>query len=146
MLHFFLFLGSLLTPDRLKWWSQVNIAVGFVLMFWVIAPILYCNTPSLYSFFFHSSTVTVTNVWNSAHFPISGRTVFDNTGSPYIAQNIITNGVLDPVKYAGYSPVFLPTILAVVYGGLFAVFPAILMHMFCKFLFCFIMNNIYHKF
>jgi len=80
-----------------------------------------------------------------AHFPISGRTAFDNTGSPYIAQNIITNGVFDPVKYAAYSPVFLPTICAVVYGTLFAVFPSIFTHMFCKFLLFWTTSNFYHK-
>jgi len=69
-----------------------------------------------------------------AYFPISARTAFDNTGSPYIARNIITNGVFDPVKYTAYSPVFLPTIFAVVHGTLFAAFSSIFMHMFRKFL------------
>jgi len=90
--------------------------------------------------------VTVTNVWNSAHLPISGRTAFDNTGSPYIGQNIITNGVLDPVKYAAYSPVFLPTTFAVIYGTSFAAFSSIFMHMFCKFLIFWTTNIFYHRF
>ena len=61
-------------------------------------------------------------------------------------QHVITNGVFDPVKYAAYSPVFLPMIFAVVYGAEFAAFPAIFMHMFCKFLLCCTVNMFYHKF
>jgi len=30
-----------------KWWYQMNTGVGFILMFWVIVPVLYCNAPSL---------------------------------------------------------------------------------------------------
>jgi len=70
-----------------------------------------------------------------AYFPISARMVFDNTGSPYLAQNIITNGVFDPAKYVAYSPVFLPTTLVLAYGAGFASFPAIFMYTFCKLLF-----------
>jgi len=61
--------------------------------------------------------------------------VFDNTGSSYIAQKIITNGVFDPAKYAAYSPVFLPTTLVLAYGAAFAAFPAVFMYTFCKLLF-----------
>jgi len=85
-------------------------------------------------------------VWNLAYFPISGRTAFDNTGSPYIAQNIITNGVFDPVNYVAYSPVFPSTTLAIIYGTSFAAFPAIFMHMFCKFLLSCTLNNFYQQF
>ena len=44
--HVSFLLVSLLIPIHFKWWCQVNTGVGFVLMFWVIAPILYCNAPS----------------------------------------------------------------------------------------------------
>jgi len=102
--------------------------------------------PLLDTLLFSTNLVTVTNVWNSAYFPISGQTVFNNTGSPYTVQSIITNGVFDHVKYAAYSPVFLLTIFALVYGTLFAAFPSIVMHMFRKFLLCCMLNNFYHKF
>jgi hypothetical protein len=42
----FLLSYLLLTPDFLQWWSQMNTAVGFLIMFWLIAPIIYCNVPS----------------------------------------------------------------------------------------------------
>ena len=66
---------------------------------------------------------------------MSARIPFDNTASPYIAQRIITNGVFDPAKYAAYSPVFMPTTLALSYGAAFAAFPAVFTHIFCELLF-----------
>lgn len=107
------FIGSpLVTP----WWSQMNTGVAFILMFWIIAPILYFS-----------------NAWNSAYFPISAYITFDNTGSPYVARNIITNGVFDPVKYAAYSPVFITTTYALACGIAFAAFPAVFIHTFLWF-------------
>jgi OPT family oligopeptide transporter len=87
----------------------------------------------------------VSNVWNSAYFPISGRISFDNTGSPYIAQRIITNSIFDPVKYAAYSPVFMPISLALTIGSAFAIIPAALMHTFCRFYVFYVLINIYYK-
>lgn len=78
---------------------------------------------------------TVKNVWNMGYLPISSHNSFDNTGSPYIVRNIVTNGVFDPVKYTEYSPVFLPTTLVLTYAAAFAAFPALFIHIFCKFLF-----------
>ncbi|KAF4623976.1 hypothetical protein D9613_001694 [Agrocybe pediades] len=107
------FIGSpLITP----WWSQMNTGVGFVIMFWLVAPILY-----------------FTNVWNSAYFPISAPINFDNQGSIYAAANILTDGVFDQEKYSAYSPVFLPTTLALAYGIAFAAFTAVFVHTFLWF-------------
>ncbi|KAF8168231.1 OPT oligopeptide transporter [Crassisporium funariophilum] len=107
------FIGSpLVTP----WWSQMNTGVAFVIMFWLVAPILYFS-----------------NVWNSAYFPISAYITWDNTGAPYQAKAIITDGIFDPVKYAAYSPVFMSTTLALAYGIAFAAFPAVFVHTFLWF-------------
>jgi len=107
------FIGSpLVTP----WWSQMNTGVAFLLMFWLIAPILY-----------------FTNAWNSAFFPISSYLVFDNTGQIYQAKSIISNGVFDQAKYSAYSPVFLSTTLALAYGIAFAAFPSVFVHTFLWF-------------
>ena len=83
---------------------------------------------------FYLTQTTVSNAWNSAYFPISAYISFDNTGSPYVARNIITNGVFDPVKYAAYSPVFISTTQALACGIAFAAFPAVFIHTFCKIL------------
>ena len=40
----------------------------------------------------------------------------------------MTNNIFDPVKYATYSPVFIPTTFALAYGTAFATFPAVFMH------------------
>ncbi|KAJ3513061.1 hypothetical protein NLJ89_g3166 [Agrocybe chaxingu] len=107
------FIGSpLVTP----WWSQMNTGVAFVIMFWIVAPILY-----------------FTNVWNSAYFPISAYISWDNTGMPYQAKQIVTDGIFDPEKYAAYSPVFMSVTLALAYGIAFAAFPAVFVHTFLWF-------------
>jgi OPT family small oligopeptide transporter len=107
------FIGSpLVTP----WWSQMNTGVAFVIMFWIIAPILY-----------------FTNTWNFAYFPISSYVTFDNTGALYQVQEIITNGVFNEAKYVAYSPVFLSTTLALAYGISFASFPSVFVHTFLWF-------------
>jgi hypothetical protein len=93
----------------------MNTGVSFVLFFWIITPILY-----------------FTNTWNSSYFPISTYRAYANDGKPYKVLNILTNGVLDPVKYAAYSPVFLSTTNALAYGLGFASLPSVLVHTFCK--------------
>ena len=97
----------------LQWWSQMNTGVAFIIIFWILTPILY-----------------FTNTWNSAYFPISMNRVFDNTGIPYDVKKIITNGIFDLEKYKAYSPVFIPVTLALAYGLCFAAFPAIFVHTF----------------
>jgi hypothetical protein len=72
--------------------------------------------------------------------------LFDNTGSPYIARKIITNGIFDPVKYAAYSPVFISATQCLAYGIAFAAFPAVFVHTFRKFLSLCAVPDIYHKF
>ena len=132
--HTFLLSCVLLTLGHSQWWSQMNGGLGFLLMFWIVAPILYCKTVDQFFLCFYWSNNIVTNVWNSAYFPISGHIAFDNTGSPYIIQNIITNNVFDPVKYAAYSPVFISITQALITGASFAALPALLIHTLCRFL------------
>ncbi|KAH6917448.1 glutathione transporter [Coprinopsis sp. MPI-PUGE-AT-0042] len=107
------FIGSpLVTP----WWSEMNTAVAFVLMFWLICPIIY-----------------FTNTWNTAFFPISSYYSFDNTAMPYAAKDILTNGVFDLAKYEAYSPVYMSATLALAYGIAFAAFPSVFSHTFLWF-------------
>ncbi|TFK28466.1 OPT superfamily oligopeptide transporter [Coprinopsis marcescibilis] len=107
------FIGSpLVTP----WWSEMNTAVAFLLFFWIICPIIY-----------------FTNAWNTAYFPISSYFSYDNQGFPYQAKEILTDGMFDPVKYAAYSPVFLPATFILAYGIAFAAFPSVFIHTFLWF-------------
>ena len=80
-----------------------------------------------------------------AHFPIFSFALFDNTGSHYNAQKIVTSGMFDPVKYAAYSPVYIPIMRALSYGSCFATFTATLVHIFCKLQFISTFLDIYHK-
>ncbi|KAJ2936585.1 hypothetical protein H1R20_g506, partial [Candolleomyces eurysporus] len=107
------YIGSpLITP----WWSQGNIAVGFVIFVWVITPVAY-----------------FTNTFHSAHFPIKTFQLFDNTGQRYQVQNILTNGTFDHDKYLAYSPPFLSISTAMSYGFAFATFSSIVVHTFLWF-------------
>jgi OPT family small oligopeptide transporter len=96
------------------WWSEANIAAAFVVLFWIICPILY-----------------FTNAFNSAYFPISGTTSFDNTGAEYNISAVVTaDGFFDEVAYAAYSPVFMNITLALAYGIAFASITALVVHTF----------------
>ncbi|EAU93222.2 glutathione transporter [Coprinopsis cinerea okayama7 len=107
------FIGSpLVTP----WWSEMNTAAGFIIMYWIICPILY-----------------FTNTWDSAYLPISSYYSFDNTGNVYQVKEVLTDGVFDQAKYSAYSPVFMSTALALLYGIAFAAFPSVFVHTFLWF-------------
>ena|SRR5258705_357722 len=93
----------------------MNTGVAFIIFFWILTPILY-----------------FTNTWNFAYFPISTYHAYANDGEPYKVLNILTNGVLDPAKYAAYSPVFLSSTNALAYGLAFAALPSVLVHTFCE--------------
>ncbi|KAG1715802.1 hypothetical protein ID866_1378 [Astraeus odoratus] len=101
--------SPLVTP----WWSEANTAVGLVLCFWIITPIIY-----------------FTNTWYTQYLPMSATITFDNTGMPYDPTQIVTNGVFDESKYSAYSPAFLPATLAIAYGVAFAAFASVIVHTF----------------
>jgi hypothetical protein len=62
--------------------------------------------------------------------PISGYTSFDNTGNPYSAAAIVTDGRFDQAKYEQYSPLYVSTALALAYGLAFAAFTSVMVHTF----------------
>ncbi|GAA5831595.1 hypothetical protein JCM3766R1_004946 [Sporobolomyces carnicolor] len=104
------YIGS---PLVIPWWAEVNVFCGFVLAFWIMAPIMY-----------------YTNVWDSAYLPISSSQVFDRFGLPYN-----TSAVIDPVTlslnetaYRAYSPLYLPITFATTYGITFMLSTAVLVH------------------
>ncbi|KAG6817630.1 hypothetical protein H0H87_006258 [Tephrocybe sp. NHM501043] len=108
------YIGSpLVTP----WWSQANTVIAFIVMFWIITPILY-----------------FTNAWDSGFLPISSTHIFDNTANRYDPRAIVTSeGLFDEAAYAAYSPALLPAALAVAIGVLFAAFVSIFVHTFLWF-------------
>jgi len=109
----------------------MNTGIAFVLMFWIIAPILYCAYCAMLTYSDTDDTfISVTNSNNFAYFPISSTFAFDNTGQPYQSSTIVTDGIFDHAKYVAYSPVFLSATQALGYGIAFASFPAVLVHTF----------------
>jgi OPT family small oligopeptide transporter len=96
-----------------QWWSEANIAVAFVVCFWIITPIVY-----------------YTNTFFTAFLPISSHETFDNTGVPYDVQAILNNGIFDAAKYETYSPLFITSAQLVGYGVAFASFTAVIVHTF----------------
>ncbi|KAM5532784.1 hypothetical protein V8D89_013581 [Ganoderma adspersum] len=104
-------LGS---PLVSPWWTEVNIFITFVIVYWVIAPIMY-----------------FTNTLFTGYFPISASTSFDNTGMPYNISAVITpDGLFDETLYKAYSPLFMSATLQLAYGTQFAVITAVVVHTF----------------
>ncbi|CAO3567528.1 unnamed protein product [Mortierella alpina] len=102
---------SALAPLVTPWWAQVNILVGFVVIAWIIAPIAYyCN------------------LWNSKMFPILTASLFKDDGTEYDKSMVMTNNVLDPVKYEAYGPLRMDSFFALTYGIGFAGLTATLTH------------------
>ncbi|KAF9409469.1 hypothetical protein BGZ94_001943, partial [Podila epigama] len=102
---------SALSPLVTPWWAQVNILVGFVVVAWIVAPIAY-----------------YTNLWDSKQFPILTAELFKEDGTPYNKSMVMTDNVLDPVKYAAYGPLRMDSFFALTYGIGFAGLSATLAH------------------
>ncbi|CAL1696779.1 unnamed protein product [Somion occarium] len=105
------YIGS---PLATPWWAEGNVAIGFVLFFWILTPALH-----------------YTNVWYSQYIPLMSREAFDNTGAHYDVMRILTSDFkFDMDKYKAYSPLFLSTTFAVSYGLSFASITATIVHVF----------------
>ncbi|KAH9178904.1 OPT-domain-containing protein [Lactarius sanguifluus] len=101
------------SPLVIPWWAQLNMMAGFVLVIWLICPIMWAK-----------------NVFFSQFMPISVPIPFDNTGAPYDLTAVVTNNTFDEAKYQQYSPMFLPITYAITYGTIFATYPAVIVHTF----------------
>jgi len=68
-------------------------------------------------------------VWNFAHFPISGDGAFDKFGEPYNVSRILTPlNTLNVTAYDEYSPLYLPIRFAFTYFLALAIFTCVLVH------------------
>lgn len=94
------YIGS---PLATPWWAEGNVAVGFVVFFWIITPILY-----------------FTNVWESQFMPIISRATYNNKGGLFNVSQVLTDNRFDVEKYKAYSPLFLPAAFAMSYALSFA--------------------------
>lgn len=93
-------------------WAIGNIFVAFVFWIWFVTPLLH-----------------FTNVWYGKYMPISTATGYDNTGALYNVSRVLNaNFEFDLGKYKAYSPLFLGTTFALVYGQSFASITSVLVH------------------
>ncbi|MBW0525345.1 hypothetical protein O181_065060 [Austropuccinia psidii MF-1] len=104
------YIGSpLVTP----WWAEVNIMVGFVIFFYLFAPLLY-----------------YTNTWSQAYLPFGSPNVYDRYGRPYNTSKVVDlkTGTLNLTAYLEYSPLFLPSSFTSVYSIAFALATSAIVH------------------
>ncbi|KIO28857.1 hypothetical protein M407DRAFT_229100, partial [Tulasnella calospora MUT 4182] len=101
------------SPLVIPFWVQVHVFASFVLIYWILAPILY-----------------YADVWKSGHLPLMGGSAYDRFANPYNLTR-----VFDPyttrfnvTAYEEYSPLYLPISFALTYLLAFAIPPALVMH------------------
>ena len=105
-------IAYVISPLASPWWAEANIFAGFVVFFWILAPILH-----------------FTNTWYATYLPMLSRTAYDNTGGPYNVTRILTPGSqLNLTAYEEYSPLFLSTTFALAYGLSFASITSTVVH------------------
>lgn len=102
----------LLSPLVVPWWAIANIAVGFVIVSWVIAPALY-----------------YTNVWDGQRFPIITQELFDKNGEIFDIDMVMTpEKTLNATAYETYGPLNMSTFFAFTYGIMFAGLTSVITH------------------
>ncbi|SAL98480.1 hypothetical protein [Absidia glauca] len=102
------------SPLIVPWWAIANVAVGFVIVAWIITPALY-----------------YTNVWDAKTFPILTQQLFTADGQPWNNSLVLTpEKFLDEAAYAQYGPMRMSTFFAITYGIGFAGVTSVLTHTF----------------
>eukprot|EP00253_Pinus_taeda_P029154 PITA_29154 len=100
------------SPLATPWFAIANMAVGFVLVVYVITPLTYWF-----------------NLYDAKTFPIFSDSLFNSTGQPYdIAGIVDSNFHLDREIYEKNGPIHLTTFFAFTYGVGFAALSAALVH------------------
>lgn len=102
----------IVSPLIVPWWAELNIFVGFALVFWIAAPILY-----------------YTNTYFFSYLPFNVATAFDRMGDQYNISQVVTNQMeFNEAAYAEYSQLYLPTTFYLVYFTSFIAAISILVH------------------
>ncbi|OAQ25444.1 oligopeptide transporter [Linnemannia elongata AG-77] len=105
--------GYLGSPLVVPWWAQVNIALGFFLLAWVLVPIAY-----------------YTNLWDAQRFPMYGSALFKSNGDPYPVLSVLNKETLT-LSHTGYEaagPLRIATFFSLTYGVGFACLTAMITH------------------
>ncbi|CAE6479445.1 unnamed protein product [Rhizoctonia solani] len=99
--------SPLVTP----FWAELNVFGALVLVYWIIAPILYYK-----------------NVFFSKYMPISSRDSFDRWGQDYQALRVIKDGEFDIEAYKAYSPLYISMTFSLSYGLSFGALTSTVVH------------------
>ncbi|KAG8961167.1 hypothetical protein FRC05_006279 [Tulasnella sp. 425] len=101
------------SPLIIPFWVQVHVFGTFVVIYWIIAPILY-----------------YTDVWKSGHLPLMGGSAYDRFAKPYNLTRVFDPHTtrFNVTAYEEYSPLYLPISFALTYLLAFAIPPALIMH------------------
>ncbi|KAJ4776591.1 oligopeptide transporter [Rhynchospora pubera] len=105
------YLGS---PLASPWFATANVAVGFILVMYIITPTAYWL-----------------NLYNAKSFPIFSDGMFTASGQKYNISSIIdSNFHLNTEAYEKNGPLYISVFFAVTYGGSFATLTATVTHVF----------------
>ena len=129
------YIGS---PLMVPWWAQVHVFAGFVVLYWLVLPILYyTNVRFPLSSSAWSSPVCRCSykrlslqTWHLAYMPIGGQSVYDRFGRSYNTTRILdsTGRRFSLSNYEAYSALYLPGPYAIVYLLAFTLSTALLVH------------------
>jgi OPT family small oligopeptide transporter len=75
-----------------------------------------------------SMGIHYSGAWYSNFMPVQSSNAFDNTGSTYDVNRILSNFEFNETAYYEYSPLLLPTQFALAYGLAFAAVAAVVVH------------------
>ncbi|CAE6413329.1 unnamed protein product [Rhizoctonia solani] len=92
-------------------WAELNVFGALVIVYWIIAPILYYK-----------------NVFFSKYMPISSTGSFDRWGEEYKPLNVIIDGQFDVEAYKAYSPLYISMTFALSYGLSFGALTSTVVH------------------
>lgn len=105
------YLGS---PLASPWFATANVAVGFVVVMYIVTPISYWL-----------------NVYKAKTFPIFSSLLYTSMGQEYDISSIVnSNFQLDMDAYKKNGPLSLSTFFAMTYGIGFAALTATIVHVF----------------
>ncbi|KAG0372608.1 hypothetical protein BGX24_012823, partial [Mortierella sp. AD032] len=101
------------SPLVVPFWAQVNMAIGFFLIAYVMVPIAY-----------------YTNLWDAQRFPMLTSGLFRVDGDPYQYKNVLDKVTkdLDQTGYEKEGPLRITTFFALVYGIGFAGLTSMITH------------------
>ncbi|CAF3361188.1 unnamed protein product [Rotaria sp. Silwood1] len=100
------------SPILVPFWAHVNIFAGFIVVVWIITPIIY-----------------YLNIWDSQKMPIISNRAFDKDGYFFNMTKILTEDFhVNKTAYEIYGPVYISVGYVISTGFMFAGITALIVH------------------